>query len=1413
MDIANDGPAQQDDTKMEHPVEISNPQEEGRRDTPSNIRSSPPPAANAPTIELGAESSAGAKSDSEAETVLLPGVDGYSPSKIRKAIKLEDKTDAGSLDSVEERPEDIVDHQARSEGATSTLGKRKRSKNGIRRNDHQHVGYSSGLSSLPTSPVTLSRTDLPGSDNIGLQRPRSVSPVYSTGCNKDRSEDRSSIHQDDIRERSGENKERRTSFERHSAGISAADERVRELKASPSVLQSENTPKQQQQKRSTSPNLEPNRRSLSNQISVPTVNSLIQRKKRPGPLRNTRDRQSFDNHSDDDSSIGESPHPRRSRTRILATPPTGEFASFSKMPKRRRLLYGSSALAVACEHGDVDRARQELSEAPEDLNSADNAGNTPLQCASINGHADVVRFLIDEGCDIHCVNNKKDSPLLDAVENSHLDVVKILLAAGVNSRARNLEGEEPINKIDEDDEDADAIREALLAARPRAVAPDSATHSLPAPSHAISSRNSTSTNPRTLSHGRSRRTGENQLFLQLNVASLRQAASTGDQETALRIVDAIGVNGLDDPESLVNAARGGHEDVLQLLMALGDANPDPKPLSHKDPEYATPILAAIGGDNIGVVKLLLGKIEDGKFDPTRKYNGRAYFEIARERAGPHWQEEERVLKEEFEKYDPSTHRGEFSSHGTSRSSGKRKPEERSNDAKKHPGVSGASHAVQREHKSVSAAEWAQRRGPGRPRKEGRERSVMSDHDAVSSQKKPAPRRSGSDTIASTSEAEPAKDQRKRQRLFSAKDLKNRMERRASVASTVSVEEFNKSNAPGESLANVPFGHGYDSTMSEKPESHNLSAKHGHSQHSLQMMYGESASKRPRSSPTPPSHDTETTALESGLAKTSKRRRLEVNVKGSNRSGSGFSSSPEPNAIKRKSEENVANSRERVQGALRSITPITDENVIHDTNQDQNVQDVPSSQSDGIEDRSKNNPSDEIDTTSTGQDSLSVFQDATKGDVFIKHEVEEDLERQQQEDARLAQEAEERRARIEIANIERAKALKRQEEEEEETARRDAEEAERREQRRRAEAEAHAKAEEERRRLYDEQQRIQREEQERRRAAHIAQQRAEREKALLDERNARLKRLPPLLRWFDAVENPLTPEFAYRFRSLQGVRFDTIRPEATRSVEGKEQWLLNVQVALLLGEKELAFPRYTHWTHIDVSDLAKRTLWKVLSEDYSLISEHLRLPAGLPREPDGALSSKMRNEAWPLFQAHPMFFVKLSDFMSIVPRYPHLKSIEMLVKYRELPPNESWLEKVTFPAKWKQDEDAGSRFGFCPGTKHYINGQFSHEDKPKLGRTSSRPFPSRRVPRIGGIHEVFPGDPSYERLCKEQGLEHLLVGQAVDNRPAQNGIVNGATPPESNTTNEDDSRRLSATSSVASMAAVNGTTNGTKDANS
>ena len=136
-------------------------------------------------------------------------------------------------------------------------------------------------------------------------------------------------------------------------------------------------------------------------------------------------------------------------------------------------------------------------------------------------------------------------------------------------------------------------------------------------------------------------------------------------------------------------------------------------------------------------------------------------------------------------------------------------------------------------------------------------------------------------------------------------------------------------------------------------------------------------------------------------------------------------------------------------------------------------------------------------------------------------------------------------------------------------------------------------------------------------------------------------------------------------------------------------------------------------------------------------------------------------------------------MFIVPKFPHLRNLQLQVQYRELPPNSLWLDKLTFPGKWRQDPDANANYGFAPGAKIYVNGDLIHEDKPKLAQTSNIPFPEHRVPRIG-LRQVFPNDPGYERLCVEQGLEHLLQGRdhALNGHVVSPNGAMGITPPES-----------------------------------
>jgi hypothetical protein len=93
----------------------------------------------------------------------------------------------------------------------------------------------------------------------------------------------------------------------------------------------------------------------------------------------------------------------------------------------------------------------------------------------------------------------------------------------------------------------------------------------------------------------------------------------------------------------VAASRGGHYDVLSILLASG-LNADPDPSKHNE----TPMLVAIGRGFLKIVHLLL---EQDNFNPTRRnQEGKTYWEISEERKGPKWQQEWDMLKSAYRYY-------------------------------------------------------------------------------------------------------------------------------------------------------------------------------------------------------------------------------------------------------------------------------------------------------------------------------------------------------------------------------------------------------------------------------------------------------------------------------------------------------------------------------------------------------------------------------------------------------------------------------------------------------------------------------------------------------------------------------------------------------------------------------------------
>ncbi|KAK6950075.1 hypothetical protein Daesc_008399 [Daldinia eschscholtzii] len=1360
----------------------------------------------------------GPDQNSDAETIVLPGKDGVSPSKPRKVIKHEDRSD-GEIDDVLPPPRKYLKDGKNGErnGGPSddaALLERKKRLPG-KEKQPRSKDVSSGLSSAPASPPPHRRNN-----HEPIHRRRRSSDAHSESGSES-SKTKSS--KDPIKQKS-KSVDRLLPGKRKAPKAESDDEgdsrKIRRPRISETGLDNQAVAREKDQKstaarlphdrqstsrnRSLSPHGRSHRRSLSTQLPSQSSNGFSTKKRRiPAPLQST------DYHSDDSSASG-SPHPRSSKLRSIATPVTGESTiSPARMPAHKKHVdnHGQTLLAKACAKGEYEAAKRRLTERPEDLNFADYAGNTPLQVASLNGHEQIVQLLIDAGCNLDCRNSDKETPLLDAVENGHLGVVKLLLKAGVNPRKADAEGHEPLEKVPDELENAEEIRAALREAKERVgelrrTSEDHQPHDMPdtlsshgpeSPRRSPAAQGSSLASQRRGGAVRSTKTSNHLLYMNLDDKTLRQAAARGDNETVTRVLQVK--ERCDDPEALVNAARGGHSFVVELLLALGGANPDPpRPVPGLPTEHGTPMLAAIGGENIEVIKLLLNA---SNFDPTRRYKGQTYYEIARRREGPMWKEEEHLLKNAYDEFkktpkassktkspgrrdrelDPESRRANRESNVDTTRSHKRRPSSPSRDVdpKKKSTSTKASGSPKEKTHSVSSGnhdeQTSPKRGPGRPKKEERVSSIAtSDREVSPAMSKTHPPKSklvDSDPAINSSDTETTKPRRK---LISGKELKGHREkqRRASLASNNSTVERGdtKTEDPPEKRPD---------RLSEKYHDRTKAIKRDESNDRLSL--GESPAKRPRSSVTPPRHglgdkdDTDAPTKRRRLDPDNKERRPFQNSSPESRQQKR-DPSRDPARLQRPSDDRrevpKAKKTNRDRRESEKASPLEKASItVASEDVDVDMRDAPQIHQGEESETQADRERKEAKRKQVEADAIAA-EEAKKKETEQKRQEAE--KKKQEAEARRREEVEKKRLQDEERSRVEKEERKRKEEEEKtrlEEERKEKEEQERKlreeEERTRKEEEERKKREEEarirrEREAAEEAQRLreeeERKERERKRAAERAAHEAEMQRAREEEmEKVRLSKLPPLLRWLDACPDPKQKDIAELFAIARGVRYDTINPSATGHANGREQWLLNTQVALLLGEKDTSLSRCEY----SLTEGKLYHLGEQLPDFYG----------GDPWTVGYRKLEQIRGEAWKCFSETEMFFIKQSDFLYIVPSIPHLRNVKLSIWYCELPEHESALSTWSCPGKWKQDPDAESRGGFAPQSKYYINGELVGERKPQTYQPSKTPFPEHRVPRREGLVAVTPNEPDYARICIEQGLTHLLSDQQ------KQAVLNGA----------------------------------------
>lgn len=292
--------------------------------------------------------------------------------------------------------------------------------------------------------------------------------------------------------------------------------------------------------------------------------------------------------------------------------------AISKVPKQKKGVYrdagGRTRLQISCDKGNYEFAKKLIEQEKYDVNDQDNAGNTALHEAALNGHLDLVKLLINNGANVNVQSYEmlKDTPLIDASANGHLDVVMYLLEHGADPTLPNAKGLTAYESIEEDSDLDDQEREIVFEIK---KCLRSGTRKW---------KTSDRTVPTLLDNGIKlsehlspvlKRQSEEPLgdyeFFWTDITSRagKEKLFRASKEGVLAYVGAYLENGgRVDVKSFLEAVKFGHEDITSLFLAFGaQVN-----IIMKD--GTTALMLAVGRGHLGTVKLLL----EAGADPIKK---------------------------------------------------------------------------------------------------------------------------------------------------------------------------------------------------------------------------------------------------------------------------------------------------------------------------------------------------------------------------------------------------------------------------------------------------------------------------------------------------------------------------------------------------------------------------------------------------------------------------------------------------------------------------------------------------------------------------------------------------------------------------------------------------------------------------
>ena len=118
----------------------------------------------------------------------------------------------------------------------------------------------------------------------------------------------------------------------------------------------------------------------------------------------------------------------------------------AKAGVNKKDVYGQTALHVAAEEGHAEVVRKLVGKDDIKIDAKDAKGRSPLYCAVLNNHTNIVQILVDLGADVNAKDGKGCSPLHRAVLNNHTNIVQILVDLGAYVNAKDGKGWSPLRK-------------------------------------------------------------------------------------------------------------------------------------------------------------------------------------------------------------------------------------------------------------------------------------------------------------------------------------------------------------------------------------------------------------------------------------------------------------------------------------------------------------------------------------------------------------------------------------------------------------------------------------------------------------------------------------------------------------------------------------------------------------------------------------------------------------------------------------------------------------------------------------------------------------------------------------------------------------------------------------------------------